>query len=589
MQKFDIFGSPFVLEMGIGKASMKTNLGGILSLLVLATALAYFVYLNYMYGTGNIQPKVTSLQQKITKNSYIPLKSNLISFDILNQETDEFLMMQQKLLNLDLISYTATLQQTDGNGKRITPDINIPVRFCSELTDDTDVEQEAQCLDFSALTDDEAQFITYAGKGFDTRIYIELNSLCTGVIQTCLDSAIYEQYIFSDDVEFIINIKEQQFNSNKQSLETNIVKLAWDLDSSLLTTSKISLQVSEISLQKGFFLSPTQNYTHLSDAVYIDSYKTRGSNSNIGQNVISRFFISVDSIQTHQIIQFPQYPEILAQFMSVLNVLLLLKVLGVIFAQVEINQFFVNQKMKKYYSQTALKLIRQQEEEKSDKTQQGFLSNQSNVKVQKLTKDEILKQLKQLEEKDINQELAKQLSVSYPERIIRTLKGEQKQDYMKKKRSNKDLYETLFYQATQSKDVFELQSELLQIKKILAIVLTPYQYAAIKCCGTSLSDQIPFLLDRMNNNDSKKIQIQPEQLQKEQIELESQTALLSSQHYNHIELIDKVDYDDQFFQTQLDKFLSEAEKGFSNLDEHEKKVNERLLDCLNKTYGFTSK
>lgn len=44
---------------------------------------------------------------------------------------------------------------------------------------------------------------------------------------------------------------------------------------------------------------------------------------------------------------------------------------------------------------------------------------------------------------------------------------------MKKKRSEKDTYEALFYEANKCKDVFDLQNDLLRIKKILALLITP--------------------------------------------------------------------------------------------------------------------
>ncbi|KAL4445019.1 hypothetical protein ABPG74_018747 [Tetrahymena malaccensis] len=585
IKKLDIFGTPFVFEMGTGNDKMKTTLGGILSVSVLVIAMIYFGYLNYMYATGNLQPKISSQQKRITKDLSFPITTNLLWFDIQNSDNNQNLMSYQKQENIQLISYTVTLQQTDKQGNVIQPDVNIPTNFCAELTGDPDVDGEAQCLDLSGLTEDQANFKVYAGKGFDTKIIIELNAICTGDVTTCLNSNDFSQNVFADSQQFLFNIKEQQFNSDNDNLEAKVVTLSWDLDQTLQTTSRITLQTSQTSIQRGFIVQQPQKYLHLSDANNNDSYKTRGGNGNsVKQTLLARFIISVDQIQYVQSVQNVQYPEILAQFGSILNVLLLLSIIGAIIAKTDIQQYFIDLKLKEYYKLTALKIIKQQPEK--DSSQKETQLKETPVIEPKLTKDCILRSIKELEENDFNKELKKKFNVSFLERVIRSLMGEQKEDYMKKKRGNKDLYEALFFQASQSQDVFELQAELLKIKKILAIALTPQQYAAVKCCGSSLSDQIPFLLERNNSNDVKKAQIQPEKEQFEKLEIESQTQLLMQKHYTHIELIDKVDYDDQYFQLQLDKFLQDAEKGFSNQDEHEKKMNQRLIDCLKKTYGF---
>ncbi|EAS03762.2 transmembrane protein, putative (macronuclear) [Tetrahymena thermophila SB210] len=582
-KKLDIFGTPFVFEMGTGNEKMKTTLGGLLSFAVIIIAMVYFGYLNYMYGSGNLQPKISSQQKRITKDLIFPIAKNLIWFDIQNSDDESYLIYQQQQQNFQLISYTVSLQQTDSNGQLIQPNIHIPTNFCSTLTDDPEVDGEAQCLDFSGLPSEEVEFKVYAGKGYDTKIFIELNAICTGDVITCLSSSDFQQYVFGDTQTFQLNIKGKQFNSDNDNLETKVETLSWDLDQTLLTTSRITLQTSQTSIQSGFIVQQPQKYLHLSDANSNDSYKTRANSSN--QNLIAKFVISVDSIQYVQSVQNVQYPEILAQFGSILNVLLLLSILGAIIAKADIQQYFIDLKLKEYYKLTALKILKQQSE---NENQKGSQLKETSASQSKLTKDDILRSIKELEENDFNKELKKKFNVSFFERVVRSLLGEQKEDYMKKKRGNKDLYEALFFQASQSQDVFELQTELLRIKKILAIALTPQQYAAIKCCGSSLSDQIPFLLERSNQNDIKKTQIKPEKEQLENLEIESQTELLMQKQYTHIELIDKIDYDDQYFQLQLEKFLQDAEKGFYNQDEHEKKMNQRLIDCLKKTYGFNN-
>ncbi|KAL4445016.1 hypothetical protein ABPG74_018744 [Tetrahymena malaccensis] len=583
LKKIDLFGSPFTFEMGTGNDKMKTSFGGFLTLVIVLTSLLYFSYLNYMYIAGNIQPKISAQQKRFTKNYSLPIQSVQISFDVKNGDTDENLMKKQQLLGQQLISYKALLLQSDSQGNRID-DIQIPIDFCQNLTNSDQVDPTAQCLDFSNLNKEQAQLKVFSAYGFDTSIYIELDAVCSGDIQTCMYSDIFDQYIFGDAASFIISVREEQFDSEKNQLEANTVDLSWDLDPTLITTSKISLKSSQTTITKGFILQQQTKYIHLTDTTSSDSYKARDNISSQKKSTIARFFISLGSTQYIQNIQFAQYPEILAQFASILNVLLLFGVLGAIIAKTDIYQFFIDFKLKEYYKLTAFKILKEQ---KDGQDQGEIPSKENSTQEFKLTKDKIVKSLKELDEKDLNQELTKRFKVSFFERAFRSFIGEQKEDYMKKKRSNRDLYEALFFQASQSQDVFELQADLMRIKKTLALILTPQQYAAIKCCGTCLNDQIPFLL-QMNDNNQNNSKILPITKQDSQIQIGdigSNVQFINQTSYSHIELIDKIDYDEQYFQKQLDQFLLESENGFNTYDESAKRMNKRLLDCLYKTYG----
>ncbi|KAL4494513.1 hypothetical protein ABPG72_004415 [Tetrahymena utriculariae] len=566
---------------------MKTSFGGFLTLVIASVSLSYFGYLNYMYTAGSIQPKISTQQKRLTKNFTLPLQSVQVQFDIRNTNTDETLMVQQQSLGQQLISYKAYLQQSDSQGNKID-DIQIPVNLCQNLTNDDYVDPTNQCLDFSSLTKEQAQLKVFANYGFDTKIYIELDVVCSGDIQTCLYSDIFDQYVFGDDPSFIMSVKEEQFDSDQNKLVTKIVDLEWDLDPSLITTSKIILQSSQTTITKGFILQQQTKYIHFSDASSNDSYKARDTTSSQNKKTIARFFISLGSTQYIQTVQYAQYPEILAQFASILNVLLLFGILGAIIAKTDIYQFFIDFKLKEYYKSTAFKILKQQNE---GLDQVKIQSKANSMQDLKLTKDKIIQSLKELDEKDLNQELTKRFKISFFERAFRSFVGEQKEDYMKKKRSNRELYEALFYQASQSQDVFELQADLMKIKKTLALILTPQQYAAIKCCGTCLSDQIPFLLqENAQNGNSNKILPATDKSTQIQIgEIGSKIQFLHEGNFSHIELIDKIDYDEQYFQKQLDNFLQESEKGFCNYDESAKRMNMRLLDCLYKTYGIFEK
>lgn len=64
--------------------------------------------------------------------------------------------------------------------------------------------------------------------------------------------------------------------------------------------------------------------------------------------------------------------------------------------------------------------------------------------------------MKEIDSKDMNAELTKKIKVSMLAKVLKSVKAESKEDYMKKKRGNSDIYDTLYFQSTKCTDIFEL-------------------------------------------------------------------------------------------------------------------------------------
>ncbi|KAL4469833.1 hypothetical protein ABPG72_013576 [Tetrahymena utriculariae] len=578
----DIFGSPFSFEMGVGNQKRQTMFGAVLSIILILAALAYFAYLNYLYGADQLMPKITQTQVRLKNNFVMPFDTTLLWFDIIDTDSDVHLMdYQQQNGNYNYISYTAKLQQSDPKTGKKLADIPLNLDFCQNLTNDQSVDTRAQCLDLKQLPSEQSQFQTFTGAGFDTTIVIQMKSACD-LLSTdpCANErfAEYDQYVYGETAQFQLSFKQQQFDSKQRQMMVKVTDLQWDFDPTLSTSSTVTLTTAQTSVKDGFIVQKQTNYLYLVDANNQDSFKTKGSSSKSDPLVISTFYIKVSHDQYQEMVQYAQYPEILAQFGSIVNVLLIIGIIGVIVAKVDIQQYFIDQKLKEYYRKTAYKILK--EDTQSMNTNPKSPPNTE----QQVNKKEILKIIKEIDNKNMNEEITKKFKISTFEKIFRTLKAEQKADYHQKKRSNKDLYETLFFEANKCSDIFELQSQLMQMKKVLAILLTPDQYAAIKCCGSSIDDQIQFLLERNQQEKEKNLKKdKADNGEKIEVEMESQIDMLTKNNLSHIEQIDKVDYDSVYFQAQLEKFFKNSEKGFEN--ENVKLLNLRVLECLKKTYG----
>ncbi|EAS06953.1 transmembrane protein, putative (macronuclear) [Tetrahymena thermophila SB210] len=593
----DIFGSPFQFEMGVGNQTRQTMFGGILSIILILAALAYFGYLNYLYGADQLQPKITQTQIRLKNNFAMPFDTTLLWFDIVDTDSGTHLLEYQQQNGVNYITYTAKLQQSDPKtGKRL-PDINLPLDFCQNLTKDPSVDAMAQCLNLQNLSSTQSQFQIFSGAGFDTTIVIQMKASCdvssTDPCNTDTLFAEYDEYVYGETAQFFINFKQSQFDSKQRQIVTKVTDLSWDFDPTLSTSSTVTLSTAKTSVKEGFLIQKQTDYLYLVDANNQDSFKTKGSASKSDPLIIGTFYIKLSHDQYMENVQYAQYPEILAQFGSIVNVLLLIGIIGVVVAKADIQQYFIDQKLKEYYRKTAYKILKEDAQTVNTNPKSPRNSINRNGKV---NKNEILKIIKEIDSKDMNEELTKKFKVSTLEKIVRSVKAEQKEDYQKKKRSNKDIYETLFFEATKCQDVFELQSQLMQMKKVLALLLTPEQYAAIKCCGSSIDDQIQFLLERNQQENEKKLKTEKthktdktqkteENGEKIEVELESQVDMLTKNNLSHIEQIDKVDYDSLYFQAQLEKFFKNSEKDFENENENTKQLNLRVLECLKKTYG----
>ncbi|KAL4476569.1 hypothetical protein ABPG74_010302 [Tetrahymena malaccensis] len=582
----DIFGSPFQFEMGVGNQKRQTMFGAILSIILILAALAYFGYLNYLYGADQLMPKITQSQERLKNNFVMPFDTTLLWFDIIDSDSTTHLMDYQQSNGVIYIVYTAKLQQSDPlTGKRL-PDIDIPFDFCSKLTDDPLVDPIAQCLNFKNLPSNYlSQFQTYTGRGFDTTIVIQINAVCDQYSKDpCATPDMivqYDTYVYGETAQFILSFKQQQFDSKKRQMAFKITDLVWDFDPTLSTTSSVSLTTAQTSVKDGVLIQKEKKYLYLSDANNQDSFRTKGTSSKSDPQVVGTFFIKLGHDQYQEMVQYAQYPEILAQFGSIVNVLLIIGVIGIVVAKADIQEYFIDQKLKEYYRKTAYKVLKE-DAQSSNMSPKSPLNTDKTNNEQKVNKSDILKIIKEIDSKDMNKELSKKFKVSTFEKILRSVIADQKEDYQKKKRSNRDIYETLFFEATRCQDVFELQSQLMQMRKVLALLLTPQQYAAIKCCGSSIDDQIQFLLERNQKENEKKPKA--DKGEKIQLELESQIEMFAKNNLSHIEQIDKVDYDSIFFQAQLEKFFKDSEKGFENENENTKQLNMRVLECLKKTY-----
>ncbi|KAL4476568.1 hypothetical protein ABPG74_010301 [Tetrahymena malaccensis] len=585
----DIFGSPFQFEMGVGNQKRQTMFGAILSIILMLAALAYFGYLNYLYGADQLMPKITQTQVRIKNNFVMPFDTTLLWFDILDTDSDTHLMDYQQQNGVKYITYTAKLQQSDPKTGKKLPDIDIPLDFCKNLTNDPSVDPNAQCLNLNNLPSNYLpQFQIFNGPGFDTVIVIQMKAGCdiSGSDQCATDQFdLYDQYVYGETAQFFLSLKQRQFDSKSRDMMYKVTDLLWDFDPTLSTSSTVTLTTAQTSVKDGFIVQKQTNYLYLVDANNQDSFKTKGSSSKSDPLVVATFYIKLSHDQYQEMVQYAQYPEILAQFGSIVNVLLIIGIIGVIVAKSDIQQYFIDQKLKEYYRKTAYKILKEDQQQNNTNPKSPQNTDQAS-KDQKVNKNDILKIIKEIDSKDMNEELSKKFKVSTFEKILRSVKAEQKEDYQKKKRSNKDIYETLFFEATKCQDVFELQSQLMQMKKILALLLTPEQYAAMKCCGSSIDDQISFLLERnQQEKEKKKKSEKGENGEKIEVEIESQIEMLAKNNLSHIEQIDKVDYDSIYFQAQLEKFFKNSEKGFENESENTKLLNMRVLECLKKTYG----
>ncbi|KAL4501025.1 hypothetical protein ABPG73_013763 [Tetrahymena malaccensis] len=289
-------------------------------------------------------------------------------------------------------------------------------------------------------------------------------------------------------------------------------------------------------------------------------------------------------------IQEPMITEVLAQFMSIFNTLLIFGFLARLLAESHIVEDMNNILLKEYYKRTALKLVQRQQLKKAFQTIEKVEPSAQLQIIQSfnsLSKTPVLKETspeqqksklfieicKKIEETNFSEQLSKYFNLGFKDRIKHLICSifarNHKVDDKKDPNSDPILYANLLKQSLKRINIFEVYKDLIKMKMAIKLIMTKEQYAAMHFCGSDMC--------------SEEQEIKVEQ-NKEQAKMpETQNIIQRKPSINHLNLSQKTSNAIQFAETKQSKRnLSQfsREKNSENISEviQKNKLSKFTLD-----------
>ncbi|KAL4468254.1 hypothetical protein ABPG73_014176 [Tetrahymena malaccensis] len=402
-----------------------------------------------------------------------------------------------------------------------------------------------------------------------------------------------------------LRISLSQFNTQTKQLEKRIMQEPAYFDTNMGFYFKILLQKTNLVKQEGFIIQNSDYKTYFSGYTRRDFFATQSQVKNqLKMNLLGIFEIFIGSEGQNLYIQYPQFTFLLAQFTSVFNSLLFIGIFSKFFAETEIFSQIADTQLKCYFKKSALFILKQ-------------IGKENEIKVaQEQGLDKLFDYIKKVDFKY----LCQNMQIGLFRKIFYLFVGESKNK--EKETIQLRLFKQIVNQSKKATNIFEIQKELLQMKIIMRLLLSAEQYAAIQLCGSSLplftelkeeeemllqkeiqkvehsqriiEDQdnvfeikeqkqtfgrsqnniLSFTVEKQDSVKKGSSSVYPIQINQIEKQLsESSQKNLQKNILSHLEKLDLIDRNEQYFKKFLDQFLENASQKKSKLDQ-------RIIECM---------
>ncbi|KAL4453727.1 hypothetical protein ABPG74_009623 [Tetrahymena malaccensis] len=505
IKQLDLFSIPFMFNIFNNENKRKTIFGGTVSLIVICISVVYFGYLCYLYFQNQINPAISQISQYYDQNYSIQLQNNIIAFQILlpSGKTIHQLEKETGLVYINVLPFYIV----QGQKKMLLSFIQCQDSSMSNF----------YCLDFSSVSNSQSQLEFNFDKDTQAKYKIELQFiLCSNQFlrpnQKCATYQQIRQEVIRIDTKAMMIIQTQKYNPSSKSFEVNKKSEAFGFSEGTTIYTEVKLQKSSTTIEQGFVLSYKNTSEYLSDySIFLQFLPSNYVKSEINLDLIGSVNIFLSDVGINQQVQFPPFTSLLAQFSSVFNVLVIIGIICQFWAQNELVQDFVEVQLKSYFKHTAFHFVQQKNAQKA-KIKDGTL-------VKHLT--QIYNQIQDIQYK---QYVDKYTNLGLLNRIKLLIFSRFNQKIKKQDNEEIKIFKALFSETQKQMSILELQKELMQIKIILKLLISPEQYAAIKLCGYSIYTE--------NNNDEKIVKLQEPQIDFDK-QQEQQEQILSITNVNY--------------------------------------------------------
>ncbi|EAR94472.2 transmembrane protein, putative (macronuclear) [Tetrahymena thermophila SB210] len=528
IKQFDIFSKPFTFFVG-NKKSKSTIVGGFLSLSVIAVAVIYFYYLMNLYFTNQVEPKITQSFQIQSSLSTIHIQDSFFIIEMLIN--GQPLKQYEKQVNQVYLNYTVLYEIYYPNGTYITKVLQL-----SECTDSQFIGY--QCIDQSAF-EQSIDIFNNPIEQFSSDISIQINFCDPKITSNCASPNDISNLIFQQQNYFQVFTKIKQYSQKLKNYQSSYKTEYFYFDPNLITYTRLDLILATTTITEGLLLQKSSSDVNIYDYQRIDTFFSQiNIQQRMGISGLGYLVYELNQMHNSIEIQNAMITEILAQFMSILNTMLLVGFLARYLAESYIVEDINNILLQEYYKKTALKLVQKKEIRNAFEkfgngdaaAQSQFPSSYNILNRLYYTKDlsaekqqsKILCEIqKRINETNFSEQQKQYFEMSFWERFKnffqKILGFNQKLEIHKDPNSDPILYDNLLKQSMKRINIFEVYKDLIKLKMAIKLILTKDQYAAIQYCGSELCPvqtqiqqqlkeiQSQRLINQIKSNDNKEM------------------------------------------------------------------------------------
>ncbi|EAR94716.1 transmembrane protein, putative (macronuclear) [Tetrahymena thermophila SB210] len=500
IKDFDLFAKPFSFFVG-NKKSKSTLIGGFLSLMIIGVSIYYFYYLMDLYFSNKIEPKITE-NFKIESNlSSIHIQESFFIIEMLIN--GQPLKQYEQQVNKVYLNYSINYEQYYANGtSQIT---SLPISQCtdSNFTGYLCIDQSAFQQSLDIYNNPVAQVSSdYA---------ININPCDNSTIPNCATYDEIYELIFQPQNYFQIFTKIKQYNTNTRQFEDGYKSEYFYFDPYMVTYTRMDLVIATTTLTQGIVFQTTTKNDNIYNYQRLDTYFTKqGIQQRMAISGLAYIVYELNQVHNYFQIQEPMVTELLAQFMSIFNTLLIIGFLARLLAESHIVEDMNNILLKEYYKRTALRLVQRQQLkkafqaiEKAEPSAQAQIiqsfNSMSKVQVLKEPSPEQQKSKlfveinKEISDTNFSEQLSKYFNLGIKDRIKHFICSifarNHKVDEKKDPNSDSILYANLLKQSLKRINIFEVYKDLIKIKMAIKLIMTKEQYAAMQFCGSDMCSE----------------------------------------------------------------------------------------------------
>ncbi|EAR83164.2 AMP-binding enzyme family protein (macronuclear) [Tetrahymena thermophila SB210] len=316
-QKLDLFSSQFQFNLGNQQTKKATLFGTFLSVIVVTTTLAYFVYMINQYVTNQLQPTFRQQSFVTEENIELDIDQNLIGY--------KFNYGMPTLGNQTYFIIMAFFFQKDNNNMTTLPLNTIECTHPSLAG--------YLCFDFSKLPYTKMNFDSKNNIQSQIRIFTygcrDIDFLKTQEGVNCASQKEIDSMINNPSSSITLKLFTSQYNTSSQQMTSNYRNVGMPTNSDLNVVSQIRAQKQVTNVKKGIIIQSQNTYmspiSYDQQTLTLDRQKTFQLN---GINSLSMIYLYLDEMVSETDIQYLTLPSILASINSIFSLLMVLGYLG---------------------------------------------------------------------------------------------------------------------------------------------------------------------------------------------------------------------------------------------------------------------